>query len=51
MAPFEVGELRRRLEPDLLCELLAVVLEGPQGVDLPAAAVQGEHELRLERLP
>ena len=48
--PFELGELRRRVQPQLPREDLAMRLVGPQGLHLPAAAVQGEHQLGLERL-
>jgi hypothetical protein len=47
----QLRQLRRRLQPELAGEDLPMRLVRPQGLHLPAAAVQGQHQLRLERLP
>ena len=49
--PLELHQRRRRVEAELLDEHLAVVAEHAQRVGLATGAVQGDHQLRPERLP
>ena len=43
--PLEALEALARLEPELFRERAAALLVRPQGLGLPAGAVEGEHEL------
>ena len=47
----QAGEVRCRVEAELLGQHLPGTREGPEGVDLAAAAVEGEHEAPGEALP
>jgi hypothetical protein len=47
----QLRQLRRRLQPQLVHQDLAVGLVDPQGLHLSTAAVQGQHQPGLEGVP
>src|SRR5215469_3140109 len=47
----EIAERRRRFQPQLFVQGAAELAVGVESLGLPAAAVEGEHELAAKTLP